>query len=162
MTVAAQETHELFAEPSPQAVESTPAPADPPPVVLGPLPDLHTAEGLTLVLDEIRKRFGDTMGYELAITPAEATPARPDPTDEQSKLIYSFDRGWGDPSTRSRSDTDDLTDLAAFDATALPPTPSTFASTSAAISAAATSTWRRTAQSNRPPSPAKPQLSALL
>jgi hypothetical protein len=87
-------------------------------VVLSPLPDLHTAEVLTLVLDEIRKRFGDTMGYELAITPDEATLARPHPTDEQSKLIYSFDRGWGDPSTRPRSDTDDLTDLAAFDVTA--------------------------------------------
>jgi hypothetical protein len=92
-----------------------PATADPPPVVLGPLPNLHTAEGLTLVVDEIRKRFGDTMGYELAITPDEATLARPDPTDEKSKLIYTFDDGWGDPSTRPRSDTDDLTDLAAFD-----------------------------------------------
>jgi hypothetical protein len=114
-SAASPATHELAAEPSTRAVESTSAPADPPPVVLGPLPDLHTAEGLTLVLDEIRKRFGDTMGYELAITPTEATLARPDPTDDKSKLIYSFDRGWGDPSTSTRSDTDDLTDLAAFD-----------------------------------------------
>ena len=49
-------------------------------MVLGPLPDLHTAEGLTLVLDEIRKRFGDTMGYELAITPTAATLTVPTPT----------------------------------------------------------------------------------
>jgi hypothetical protein len=110
---SAAEKHELAAEPTPSA--STSAPADPPPVVLGSLPDLHTAEGLTLVVDEIRKRFGDTMGYELAITPTEATLARPDPTDDTSKLLYTFDAGWGDPSARPRSDTDDLTDLAAFD-----------------------------------------------
>ncbi|WNG92896.1 DUF1707 domain-containing protein [Mycobacterium sp. ITM-2016-00318] len=128
-SAAAPETHELAAEPSTRAVESAQAPADPPPVVLRPLPDLHAAEGLTLVLDEIRNRFGDTMGYELAITPDEATLARPAPTHEQSKLIYSFHRGWGDPSTRPRSDTDDLTDLAAFDvpaaAAALQPAPGT-------------------------------------
>lgn len=117
-STAAPQTHELAAEPSTRAAESPSAPEDPPPVVLGPLPNLHTAEGLTLVIDEIRKRFGDTMGYELAITPADAMLARPDPTDEKSKLIYSFDGGWGDPSTRSRSDTDDVTDLAAFDVSA--------------------------------------------
>ncbi|HKV19005.1 MAG TPA: DUF1707 domain-containing protein [Mycobacterium sp.] len=112
---ATADKHELAAEPSVPTAASTSAPADPAPVVLGPLPNLHTAEGLTLVIDEIRKRFGDTMGYELAITPDEATLARPDPTDEKSKLIYTFDDGWGDPSTRPRSDTDDVTDLAAFD-----------------------------------------------
>jgi hypothetical protein len=55
------------------------------------------------------------MGYELAIMPHEALLARPDPTNDGSKLIYSYERGWGDPSTRPRSDTDDLTDLGAFD-----------------------------------------------
>jgi hypothetical protein len=114
-SAAAPQTHALASEPSMSAAESTPAPADPPAKVLGPLPNLHSAEGLTLVIDEIRKRFGDTTGYELAITPTEATLARPDPTDENSKLIYSFEGGWGDPSTRPRSDTDDVTDLGAFD-----------------------------------------------
>jgi uncharacterized protein DUF1707 len=114
-SAAAPETHELAAAPSTQAVESTAAAAEPTPVVLGPLPNLHTAQGLTLVLDEIRKRFGDTMGYELAIMANEAKLSRADPTDGQSKLLYTFERGWGDPSTSSRSDTDDLTDLAAFD-----------------------------------------------
>jgi hypothetical protein len=70
---------------------------------------------MTRVLDETRKRFGDTMGYELAIMPDEAILARPDPTNDQSKLIYRFVRGWGDPSNRPRSDTDDMTDLGAFD-----------------------------------------------
>ena len=58
------------------------------------------------------------MGYELAIMPDEAILARPDPTNDQSKLIYSFERGWGDPSDRPRSDTDDLTDLGTFDVAA--------------------------------------------
>lgn len=117
-SAATPETHELAAEPPSQAPAPTPAPADPAPVVLGPPPNLHTAEGLTLVLDEIRKRFGDTTGYELAIMSDEALLARPDPTDDSSKLLYTFERGWGDPSTRPRSDTDDVTDLGAFDVAA--------------------------------------------
>ncbi len=113
----APETHALAADPSATAAEPKPteAPDDPPPIVLGPPPNLHTAEGVTRVLDETRKRFGDTMGYELAIMADEAILARPDPTNDQSKLIYTFERGWGDPSERPRSDTDDLTDLGAFD-----------------------------------------------
>jgi hypothetical protein len=67
------------------------------------------------VIDETRKRFGDTTGYELAMMSDEAILARPDPADEHLKLIYSFKGGWGDPSTRLRSDTDDVTDLGAFD-----------------------------------------------
>ena len=89
-----------------------------PPVALTPPPNLHTVEGMTRVIDEIRKRFGDTMGYELAIMPDKAMLARPDPTNDQSKLIYPFERGWGDPSDSPRSDTDDLTDLGAFDVAA--------------------------------------------
>ena len=45
----------------------------------------------------------------------EAILAGPDPTNDHSKLIYSFKGGWGDPSTRTRSDTDDVADLGAFD-----------------------------------------------
>jgi hypothetical protein len=103
-------THVPAAEPS-----TTAAVADPAPVVVVPPRDLHTAEGMTAVIDGTRKRFGDTTGYELAIMSDEAILARPDPADEHSKLIYSFKGGWGDPSTRPRSDTDDVTDLGAFD-----------------------------------------------
>lgn len=120
VTAETPEKHALAAEADPTAPASKTAdvPADPSPVVLAPLGNLHTAEGMTVVIDEMRKRFGDTMGYELAIMADEAMLARPDPTDDQSKLIYRFDRGWGDPSSRPRSDTDDLTDLAAFDVAA--------------------------------------------
>jgi hypothetical protein len=112
-TTEAPETHALAA--STTAEEPEPLPEDPPPVVLVPPRELHTAEGMTRVIDEIRKRFGDTTGYELAITPDEAILARPDPTDDRAKLIYTFRGGWGDPSTRTRSDTDDVADLGAFD-----------------------------------------------
>lgn len=111
----ATETPVLAAEPSTTAEEPAQVLEDKPPVVLAPPQELHTAAGMADVIDEIRKRFGDTMGYELAITPDEAILARPDPTNDHSKLIYSFKGGWGDPSTRTRSDTDDVADLGAFD-----------------------------------------------
>jgi hypothetical protein len=119
-SAAAPATHVLAGEPVADATEAKPTavPEDPPPVVLTPPPNLHTVAGMTRVIDEIRMRFGDTMGYELAIKPDEAILARADPTDDQSKLIYSFERGWGDPSDSRRSDTDDLTDLGAFDVAA--------------------------------------------
>ncbi|MGZ6780899.1 MAG: hypothetical protein ACXVGO_18140, partial [Mycobacterium sp.] len=107
-----REPHALAAAPP---THSQDQPADPAPVVLAPPANLQSAEGLSRVIDEIRKRFGDTMGYELAVMSDQAILARPDPTAEGSKLIYTFHGGWGDPSTRSRSDTDDLTDLGAFD-----------------------------------------------
>ncbi|WP_123027522.1 DUF1707 SHOCT-like domain-containing protein [Mycolicibacterium stellerae] len=107
--------HVLADQPPTTVEEAAPAPEDPPPVVLAPPPNLHSAEGLARVIDEMRKRFGDTTGYELAVMPDEAILARPDPTDDRSKLIYPYENGWGDPSTRTRSDTDDVTDLAAFD-----------------------------------------------
>jgi hypothetical protein len=93
----------------------TAAPDTVPPAVLKPVRDLLTADGLTAVIDAIRARFGDTMGYELAISTDRATLARPDPADDRAKMLYPFRGGWDDPSQRSRSDTDDLTDLAAFD-----------------------------------------------
>ena len=111
------DTHALAAEATTSAPgsEVSEVPADPAPIVAGPQGNLQTADGMTRVIDETRKRFGDTMGYELAIMADEAILARPDPTDDRSKLIYTFERGWGDPSGRPRSDTDELTDLGAFD-----------------------------------------------
>lgn len=115
---AVPEKHALAAEPTIAAPESTTteAPQEPSAVVLAPVGDLHTADGITRVVDEMRKRFGDTMGYELAIMSDQAMLAKPDPANDQSKLIYTFKQGWEDmPRDRPRSDTDDLTDLAAFD-----------------------------------------------
>ncbi|MHA3024828.1 DUF1707 SHOCT-like domain-containing protein [Mycobacterium sp. BMJ-28] len=104
--------------PEPHVVLSTvaaPVPDAVPPVVLRPVRELHSVEGLTAVIDAIRDRFGDTMGYELGISSDQAVLARPDPADEHSMMVYPYRGGWDDPSKRDRSDTDDLTDLAAFD-----------------------------------------------
>jgi hypothetical protein len=107
--------HALAAEPATTAAAPSSTPDDVPAVVLAPPGQLHTADGMAGLIDAMRRRFGDTMGYELAISPDEAMLARPDPADDGSKLIYEFHGGWGDPSDRPKSDTDDLTDLAAFD-----------------------------------------------
>ncbi|GAS96622.1 uncharacterized protein RMCC_3588 [Mycolicibacterium canariasense] len=91
------------------------APDSVPPAVVRTAPDLLTVDGLTVVVDSIRSRFGDTMGYELAITNDQAFLARPDPADDQQKMVYPYRGGWDDPSRRDRSENDDLTDVAAFD-----------------------------------------------
>jgi hypothetical protein len=83
----APETYVLAAEPSTTAEEPAPVPEDPPPVVLSPPQELHTAAGMADVIDELRKRFGDTMGYELAITPDQAILARPDPTNAAAAAL---------------------------------------------------------------------------
>jgi hypothetical protein len=110
----AEAAHALAAEPATTAAPSS-TPDEVPAVVLAPPGQLHTAGGMAGLIDAMRKRFGDTMGYELAISQDEAMLARPDPADDRLKLIYSYHGGWGDPSDSPKSDTDDLTDLAAFD-----------------------------------------------
>jgi Domain of unknown function (DUF1707) len=89
------------------------------PSVLMPPTQLHTVEGMTGLLDQMRKRFGDTTGIELAITPDAAMLFRPDPADDQSKLLYRFNGGWGDPTRRPRDDKDNPADLGAFDVQAV-------------------------------------------
>ncbi|MDX1873319.1 DUF1707 domain-containing protein [Mycolicibacterium sp. 120266] len=101
-----------------KALSTVAVPDTVPPVVVKPARDLLTAEGLSAIIDSIRGRFGDTTGYELAITTDQAYLARPDPADDQQKMVYPYRGGWDDPSRRDRSDTDDLTDVAAFDTAA--------------------------------------------
>ena len=63
----------------------------------------------------MRQRFGDTVGYSLAIYPS--TPSCPvrTPTDDRRKLSYTYRGGFDDPSTSAKDDDDVLVDLAAFD-----------------------------------------------
>jgi len=115
------------AEPSSVAVPETPEPPaaitkgppapvdDVPPAVLKLPRHMDTVEGMTGVLDEIRKRFGSTMGYELAFRPDQAFLSLPDPASDTRELIYTYRGGWGNPSSSPRSDTDDLVDLSAID-----------------------------------------------
>lgn len=100
--------------PVPKAPHSAP-PDDVVPSVLNVPTQLHTLGGMTGLLDQMRKRFGDTTGIELAIAQDEAMLYRPDPTDPNSKLLYRFEGGWGDPSKRPRDDEDTPADLGAFD-----------------------------------------------
>ncbi len=111
------------------ASESAAAPARPtdpgaapdgvPPSVVTVPKQLHTLGGMTAVLDSIRQRFGDTIGIELAIFADEAMLYRLDPNDDQSKLLYHFRGGWGDPTPTPRDDKDLPADLGAFDVKAV-------------------------------------------
>jgi hypothetical protein len=96
-----------------------PSPDDVQPSVIAVPKQLHTLGGMNGLLDQMRQRFGDTTGIELAITPDHAMLFRPDPTDNGSKLLYRFDGGWGDPTRRPRDDKDENADLAAFDTKAV-------------------------------------------
>ena len=87
------------------------------PVVLTPPKQLQSLGGLTGLLEQTRKRFGDTLGYRLLVYPDYASMDRKDPTDERRVLDYNYRGGWGDPSSNARNsaiDTD-LVDLGKFD-----------------------------------------------
>lgn len=73
--------------------------------------------GFNGLFEQMRKKFGDTMGYELEIREDWATLYRPDPNDSRRKLEYDYRGGWGDPdsSPDALRDGDRLVDLAKFD-----------------------------------------------
>lgn len=83
--------------------------------VLTPPKQLQSLGGLTGLLEQMRQRFGDTMGYSLTIYPDYAVLSRADPTDDRRKLSYSYRGGFDDPSTSAKDDDDVLVDVAAFD-----------------------------------------------
>jgi hypothetical protein len=83
--------------------------------VLTPPKQLQSLGGLNGLLEQMRQRFGDTMGYSLAIYPEYAVVSRADPTDDRRKLSYTYRGGFDDPSTSAKDPDDLLVDLAAFD-----------------------------------------------
>jgi DUF1707 SHOCT-like domain len=83
--------------------------------VLTPPKQLQSLGGLNGLLEQMRQRFGDTMGYDLTIYPEYAVLTRPDPADDRRKLSYTYRGGFDDPSTSARADDDVVVDLAAFD-----------------------------------------------
>ncbi|GAY18638.1 DUF1707 domain-containing protein [Mycobacterium sp. shizuoka-1] len=89
------------------------------PVVLTPPRQLQSLGGLTGLLEQMKKKFGDTEGYRLVIYPDYASLDRPDPGDERRALNYSYRGGWGDPSTSPASSDAQLVDLSKFDAKAV-------------------------------------------
>lgn len=60
------------------------------PVVLTPPRQLQSLGGLTGLLEQMRKKFGDTLGYRLVIYPEYAVLDRPDPDDERRTLSYTI------------------------------------------------------------------------
>jgi len=85
-------------------------------VVLTPPKQLQSLGGLTGLLEQARKRFGDTMGYRLLVYPEYASIDRADPRDDRRVLDYTYRGGWGDPSSSSKSGVDAvLVDLSKFD-----------------------------------------------
>ena len=83
--------------------------------VLTPPKQLQSLGGLNGLMEQMRQRFGDTMGYGLVIYPEYAVLYRADPSDERRKLSYTYRGGFDDPSSSAKDEDDVLVDLAAFD-----------------------------------------------
>ena len=62
--------------------------------------------GLTGLMEQTRKRFGDTMGFRLVIYPTYAILDRPDSADGRRMLAYDDRGGWGDSTSSAKSATD--------------------------------------------------------
>jgi len=79
---------------------------------------LQTADGLNGLLNDIRKKFGDTKGYELVVYPGYAIIDRVDPQDNRVEKSYYYDGNgwsdWGHPSSPMSSES--VVDLSTFDA----------------------------------------------
>ena len=85
------------------------------PIVKTPPTELHSLGGLEGLFEQMRKKFGDTTGYSLDIRPTQAYLDRPDPRDDRRVLMYSYQGGFGDPNSTTKSDGARSVDLAAFD-----------------------------------------------
>ena len=83
--------------------------------VLTPPKQLHSLGGLNGLLEQMKQKWGDTMGFSLTVYPDYASLERPDPSDDRRILRYSYRGGWGDPSTSAKDDRDVLVNLGAFD-----------------------------------------------
>ena len=66
------------------------------PVVLTPPRQLQSLGGLTGLFEQMKQRFGDTMGYKLAIYPEYGFLDRADANDNRRKISYDYRGGWGD------------------------------------------------------------------
>jgi hypothetical protein len=73
------------------------------PVVLTPPTQLQSVGGLSGLLEQARKRFGNVLGYRLLIYPTYAILDRPDPADDRRVLSYDYRGGWDDPTNSAKS-----------------------------------------------------------
>jgi hypothetical protein len=83
--------------------------------VITPPKQLQSLGGLNGLFEQMRQRFGDTMGYGLTVYPEYAVLSRADPSDDRRKLSYTYRGGFDDPSQSAKGDDDVLVDLGAFD-----------------------------------------------
>jgi hypothetical protein len=88
-------------------------------VVLTPPTQLHSLGGLTGLMEQTRKRFGNAIGFRMLIYPTYASIDRPDPSDDRRMLAYDYRGGWGDPTNSAKSGADGpvAVDLSKFDPT---------------------------------------------
>lgn len=87
------------------------------PVVLKPPTQLHSVGGLTGLMEQARKRYGNVVGYRMVVYPTYASFDRPDPSDDRRILDSDYRGGWDDPRSKARSGADapDPVDLSKFD-----------------------------------------------
>lgn len=85
------------------------------PLVLTPPRQLQSLGGLTGLFTQMKKKFGDTTGYELSIYSDYAMLTRPDPAEPRRVLRYDYRGGWDDPDTTSVGSDDRVVDLGKFD-----------------------------------------------
>ena len=83
--------------------------------VLTPPRQLQSLGGLNGLLEQMRQKFGDTMGYSLVIYPDYAVLTRPDPNEERRSLSYYYKGGFDDPSDGMKNPDSTLVDLGKFD-----------------------------------------------
>ena len=78
--------------------------------------ELLSLGGFNGLFEQMRKKFGDTRGYELEIREDWATLVRADPNDDRRKISYDYRGGWGDPDRdpEALSEGDRIVDLAKF------------------------------------------------
>jgi hypothetical protein len=90
------------------------------PVVLTAPKQLQSFGGLTGLIEQMRQRFGDTMGYKLLVYPDYGSLDRADPNDNRRKISYDYRGGWGDGDDPSAIGEDDrLVDMSNIDVTAI-------------------------------------------
>jgi hypothetical protein len=86
------------------------------PVVLTPPRQLQSLGGLTGLIEQMKQRFGDTMGYKLLVYPDYGSLDRADPNDNRRKITYDYRGGWGDGDDPAAiADDDRLVDLSKID-----------------------------------------------
>lgn len=102
---------------------SAPAPTPAPPQTSAPPvapEELMTVGGLSGLIAQIRTKFGDTIGYELAVYPERAVITRPDSVNAHKIAEFTYSNGtWGSISWTSKPMDTAVGDIGKFDVQAV-------------------------------------------